>query len=150
MDHSLCPFKSVLKCHLIRRLLQPSCKMDTCPAYKTAPYQCTLLSALSLHLVVIVTAQCSVTKLQGAWAAQSVECLTLDVPAGHDPTVCEFKPRIRVCADSAEPAWDCLLSLSLCPSPPLSPKKKYQVSNYEITLTITKLQFYVSLPCDYI
>ena len=30
--------------------------------------------------------------------------------------VCEFEPRIGLCADSAEPAWDSL-SLSLCPSP---------------------------------
>ena len=52
---------------------------------------------------------------------QSVKCLTLDFGSGHDLRVCEFKPRIGLCAGSAEPAWDSFfLSLSLsslCPSP---------------------------------
>ena len=29
--------------------------------------------------------------------------------------VCEFKPHIKICADSVKPAWDSL-SLSCCPS----------------------------------
>ena len=46
--------------------------------------------------------------------AQSVKCLILDFGSGHDLTVHEFEPRIRLCADSAEPAWDSLsLPLSL-------------------------------------
>ena len=55
--------------------------------------------------------------LWGAWVAQSVECLTLDFSSGHDLMVGEFKAHIRLCTDSAEPAWD-----SLSPSlsaPPL-------------------------------
>ena len=50
----------------------------------------------------------------GTWVAQSVKCQTLDFSSGHDLTVPEGKPRVRICADSVEPAWD---SLSLCPSP---------------------------------
>ena len=51
--------------------------------------------------------------------AQSVEHLTLGFGSGHDLTVHEFEPRIGLCADSAEPAWDSFcLSLSL-PTPPL-------------------------------
>ena len=48
--------------------------------------------------------------------AQSVERLTLDFSSGHDLTVCEFKPHVRLCADSTGPVCDSLppsLSLSL-------------------------------------
>ena len=46
--------------------------------------------------------------------AQLVKCPTLDFGSDHDLTVCEFEPRIGLCADSAEPAWDYLsLPLSL-------------------------------------
>ena len=52
--------------------------------------------------------------------AQSVEPLTLDFGSGHDLTVHGFEPRVGLCADSAELAWDFLspsisapLSLSL-------------------------------------
>ena len=38
-----------------------------------------------------------------AWVAQSVECLTLAFGTGHDLVVCEFKPRVGLCAYSAEP-----------------------------------------------
>ena len=40
--------------------------------------------------------------------AQLVKCLILDFSSGHDLTVYEMEPRIRLCADSAEPAWDSL------------------------------------------
>ena len=42
--------------------------------------------------------------------------LTLDFRSGHDPSILEIKPHIRLCTDSREPAWDSLplpLSLSL-------------------------------------
>ena len=39
---------------------------------------------------------------------QLVKLLTLDSGSGHDLTVCEFKSRIGLCTDSAEPAWDSL------------------------------------------
>ena len=53
------------------------------------------------------------------WVAQS------DFGSGHDPTVREFKPRIRLYTDSSEPGG-CLrfrVSPSLCPSPILSLSK---------------------------
>ena len=65
-------------------------------------------------------------KCRGAWVAQSVKHLALDFGSGHGLTVCEFKPRMGLRADSAEPASDsfslplslplpflCSLSLSL-------------------------------------
>ena len=47
--------------------------------------------------------------------AQLVEHPTLDFSSGHDLTIPEIKPWVRLCADSMEPAWDILsvcLSLS--------------------------------------
>ena len=52
---------------------------------------------------------------RGTWVAQSVMHPTLDFGSGHDLTVLEFKPCIRLCIDSAEPTWD-FVYLSLCPS----------------------------------
>ena len=54
---------------------------------------------------------------RGTWVAQSVKCPTLDFSSDHDLMVCEFKPHVRLCTGSTEPAWD-----SLSPSlfaPPL-------------------------------
>ena len=59
----------------------------------------------------------------GAWLAQSVEGPTLDFSSGHDLMVHEFKPHIRLCADSVEPAWD-----SLFPSLPLPLPRPYALS----------------------
>ena len=50
---------------------------------------------------------------QSTWVAQSAKRLTLDFSSGHDLTVREFKPHIRLCADGMEPAWDSLSLLSL-------------------------------------
>ena len=44
---------------------------------------------------------------------------TLHFGSGHDLTVRGFEPRIGLCADSSEPAWDSV-SLSPCPSPACS------------------------------
>ena len=55
--------------------------------------------------------------------AQLVKHLTLDFGSGHDFTVPEFEPGIRLCVDGAEPAWDSLspsLSLPLSYSHTLS------------------------------
>ena len=52
----------------------------------------------------------------GAWVPQLVKRLTLGFGSGHGLLVCEFKPRIGLCADSVEPAWD-----SLCLPLPLPP-----------------------------
>ena len=51
---------------------------------------------------------------QGSWVARSVKRLSLGFGSGHDLTVREFEPGVRLCDDSAEPAWDSLsLPLSL-------------------------------------
>ena len=53
----------------------------------------------------------------GARVAQSVKPQTVDLSSGHNLTICEFEPHIRVCADSVEPAWNSLPpSLSALPS----------------------------------
>ena len=52
---------------------------------------------------------------RGTWVTLSVKRLT----SAHDLTVCEFKPRVRLYADSSEPGA-CLgfcVSLSLSPPP---------------------------------
>ena len=54
-----------------------------------------------------------------ACVARSVKRPTLDLGSGHDCMVCEIEPHIRLCTDSAEPAWDSL-SASLCPPSPTS------------------------------
>ena len=43
----------------------------------------------------------------------------LDLSSGHDLTVCEFEPRVGLCADSSEPGarFGFCVSVSLCPSP---------------------------------
>ena len=59
-----------------------------------------------------------VTGFWGAWVAQSVEHLTLDLGSRRDLTVCGFKPHLGLRADDdgTEPARDSV-SPSLCPSP---------------------------------
>ena len=47
-----------------------------------------------------------VSKTQGAWVAQSVECFTLDFRSGHDLMVRETEPCVGLCADNTEPAGD--------------------------------------------
>ena len=45
--------------------------------------------------------------------AQSAKPPNLGFGSGHDLMVCECKPHIRLCADSAEHAWDSLSALPL-------------------------------------
>ena len=45
---------------------------------------------------------------RGAWVAQWVKCLTLDLCSGHDLMVVEIEPQLGLCADSVEPAGDSL------------------------------------------
>ena len=40
--------------------------------------------------------------------AQSAECPTLGFGSGRDVTVCGLEPRVGLCTDSLEPAWDSL------------------------------------------
>ena len=58
---------------------------------------------------------------------QLVKYPTLGFGAGHDLMVCEFKPHIGLCKDSAEHAWGSL-SLSLCPSPTLTLYLSYSLT----------------------
>ena len=60
---------------------------------------------------------------RGAWVSQSVKHPTLGFSSGHDLMVCEFKPLIRLCADTVESAWNSLFpfSLSLLHSHSVSP-----------------------------
>ena len=48
--------------------------------------------------------------------AQALKHPTLGFTSGHDLTVREIEPRVRLCADSVEPTWDSL-SPSLSASP---------------------------------
>ena len=61
-------------------------------------------------------------KSWSAWVAQLVKHPTLDLGSGHDLMVFEIEPRVTLCADSAEPAWDSLsFPLSALPLLVLSP-----------------------------
>ena len=51
--------------------------------------------------------------------AQSVEHPTLDFSSGHDLTVLEIEPHVRLFADRVEPVWDSL-SPSFSVPPPLT------------------------------
>ena len=44
----------------------------------------------------------------GWLSPRSVRVLTLDAGSGHDRTVRDMEPRVGLCADRAEPAWDSL------------------------------------------
>ena len=54
----------------------------------------------------------SLKRWEGACVAQSVKCPPLDFDSSNDLTLHEIEPRIRLCIDSMEPAWD-----PLFPSP---------------------------------
>ena len=53
--------------------------------------------------------------MRGARVAQSVQHPALDLRSGHDLMVREIEPRVGLCTDGLEPAWDSLLSLSASP-----------------------------------
>ena len=55
----------------------------------------------------------------GAWGAPSVKRPILDLGSGHDLEVHEIEPRVGLCSNSVEPAWDSR-SLPLCLPLPLS------------------------------
>ena len=59
--------------------------------------------------------------------AQSVKHPILDCGSSHDLMVCGIEPRIGLCADSAEPAWDSL-SPSLSAPLPLMLSLSFSVS----------------------
>ena len=55
---------------------------------------------------------------QEAWVTQLVKHPILDFGSGHELTVRETEPHIRLCGDSAEPAWDSLSPSLSAPRPP--------------------------------
>ena len=61
-------------------------------------------------------------KKKGAWVAQLLKRLTLDLGSGHDLTVGEFKPHVgsALRRRSLLGILSLSLSLSLCPSPTLA------------------------------
>ena len=63
---------------------------------------------------------------RGAWVFQSGNHLTLNFSSGHDLMGHGIELHIRLCADSAKPAWD-----SLSPSLPL-------LCNYSLSLSLSK------------
>ena len=64
------------------------------------------------------------TSSEGVWVDQSIEHPALDFGSGHDLTVHGMEPRVGLCTDSMQPAWECLsLSLSLSLFPSLSQNK---------------------------
>ena len=67
-------------------------------------------SGLAIQVTIILSAPWD------TWVAHLVKCPTTDFGSGRDLTVCEFQPHIRLCANSLEPAWDCL-SPSFLPLP---------------------------------
>ena len=46
--------------------------------------------------------------MRGAWVAQSVKLPILDFNSGHDLTIHEMEPHIRLHAGNTEPAWNSL------------------------------------------
>ena len=70
-------------------------------------YACLLISSIQDYF------------LQGALVPQFNKHPTLGFGSGHDLMICEFRPQVRLCTDSTEPAWDSL-SLSLFPTPACS------------------------------
>ena len=70
---------------------------------------------------------------RGAWVAQSVNHQTLDFGLGHDLTVCEFKPRIRLSALSTELTLD-----ALSPSCSALPMLVFSLSLSKINKTLKK------------
>ena len=62
------------------------------------------------HMPVSIRSQ-TLNKNLPSWStqvAQSVKHLTLGFGSGHNLMVCGFEPRIRLCVDGAEPAWNSL------------------------------------------
>ena len=62
--------------------------------------------------------------------AQSAKRLTLDLGSGNDLTVHGFKPRIRLCAECVEPAWDSV-------SPSLSAPPLLALSLLSLSLSLS-------------
>ena len=104
------------KCKRAFHFLQPGLNLGTvrgggsfCPLEA----QHCLFACVCLQVLLVFYAPNQRKLMRGAWVAQS------DFGSGHDLAVCEFEPRIWLCADSSEPGacFRFCVSLSLCPSP---------------------------------
>ena len=69
---------------------------------------------------------------RGTWMAQSVKHSALHFGSGHDLTVSEFEPSVRLQAGSAEPAWDSV-------SPPLFLPLPDHVRAHVCSLSLSKI-----------
>ena len=78
----------------------------------------------------------------GTWVAQSGKHSIFGLGSGHDLMVCETEPRVRLCTDSMEPAWD---ALSLLLSLPLLPFPMFSLS-LKINKLKKKERFIISFP----
>ena len=56
------------------------------------------------YCIVFIRFYIKVVLAWGTWVAQSVRHPTIDFSSGHDLTVCEMEPHIRLCTDSVESA----------------------------------------------
>ena len=65
-------------------------------------------SNLSAGVLCLATKAAVYISFWGTGVAQSVEHLTLGFCSGHGLTVRGLEPHVRLCTDSAEPAWDSL------------------------------------------
>ena len=59
---------------------------------------------------------------------------TLGFSSGYDLTVQEFKPRVRLCTDGTEPAWD-----SLSPSLPPTPHARVRELSLLLSLSLSQI-----------
>ena len=97
-----------------------------CPQRHHLHFQVLIKQKQKFHKIVVTFPWCERTWIfsllsqrlwQGHVGVQSVKASGFG--SGHDLTVLEFEPRVRLCADSSEPGA-CFrfgVSLSLCPSP---------------------------------
>ena len=75
----------------------------------------------ALLRAILVVSRLNVNASRGTWVAQSVKRLTLAFGSGHDFTVREVEPHVRLPAGIfVEPAWDSLSLLLPLQAPPSS------------------------------
>ena len=116
---------------LLRSTGDTTCGLDS-PGEKCGhcPFPSLFLSLLPLNwalcrqaftsfLQAFLQSWCKKCRHRGSWGTQSVKCPTRAFSSGRDLTVCGTEPRVGLCTDSTEPAWDSL-SPSLSAPTPLS------------------------------
>ena len=81
----------------------------------------------------------------GTCVAQLVKCPAFDLGSGHDLMVYKIEPRVGLCTDSMEPAWDSL-SLPLSLSFPLSFSLSLCLSLSISIKTLKRLKMHMQKP----